>query len=292
MIYLGRISFKKSFVCTLFLLQFLQPRDSSNTKLSEVNLLVSEIAGNQLAEEVYSHVFTQLIKNGVPPDYLRTVIANPDIQIKPGIVERWNKPAERLTYDRYRKIFITDDRLNRGVEFYKINFDLFQKVSSYYKVDPFLILSIVGVESRFGENAQQYSVFNALHTIAHEIPRKKKWVQKELTAFLRLCYNSSLSTFDIRGSYAGAFGNGQFIPSSFEGYAVDYDKDGTVHPFEWPDVFASIANYLGKNGYEPNSSNFTEGSKNWKAVLAYNPSGNYARVVIEFRNLLKETITP
>jgi len=96
-----------------------------------------------------------------------------------------------------------------------------------------------------------------------------------------------LEPLDTRGSYAGAFGYGQFMPTSFKKYAVDGDGDGLREPFDWPDVMASIANYLLKRGkYEPGSTDFSPQSANWRAVYKYNPSQNYVKAVLELRTEL------
>ena len=111
-----------------------------------------------------------------------------------------------------------------------------------------------------------------------------------MAEYIKFCYDSFIPPMTIYGSYAGAFGYGQFIPSSFNYYAVDFDGDGIRHPFEWPDVIASIANYLVKNGYKRESTDFSRNSPNWKAILSYNPSVNYVMVVLELREELKKAI--
>ena len=85
------------------------------------------------------------------------------------------------------------------------------KVSQQYKVDPFIIVTIAGIESNYGVHHSQYTVFNSLYTQIHEIPRRAKWASKELAEFLKYCFNDHLDPQEVGGSYAGAFGFGQFM---------------------------------------------------------------------------------
>ena len=147
-------------------------------------------------------------------------------------------------------------------------------------------MSLAGVESKYGTHAKTHLVFVALHTVIHKLPRREKWVEKEMAEFLSYCYENNVPPLSLGGSYAGAFGYGQFIPSSFRGYAVDFDGDGVREPFDWPDVLASMANYLVKNGYAKGSDNFSKDSPNWKSVYSYNPALNYVKVVLELREAI------
>ncbi|MDP6684764.1 MAG: lytic murein transglycosylase, partial [Candidatus Marinimicrobia bacterium] len=168
--------------------------------------------------------------------------------------------------------------------------ELIESISDSLQVDPFLILSITGIESNFGSHPGHYDVFSALYTIVHSMPERKNWASKELAEFLEYCYNDKIPVHSITGSYAGAFGFGQFIPSSFNRFAVDFDKDGIRRFDEWADVMASIANYLLKNGYEPGGS-FERDSKNWDSVYAYNHHNNYVMAVLDLRLEYKNRIT-
>jgi len=167
---------------------------------------------------------------------------------------------------------------------------LINTVADSFGVDPFLIVSIIGVESKYGENSSQFSVFNALHTVIHKIPKRKRWAEKEMIEYLVYCHENFIPPLTIFGSYAGAFGYGQFIPSSFNHFAIDFNRDGIRHPYDWPDVLASIANYLILNRYNKGSSDFSRQSRNWRAVHSYNHSGNYVLVVLELREELISSI--
>jgi membrane-bound lytic murein transglycosylase B len=131
-------------------------------------------------------------------------------------------------------------------------------------------------------------VFNSLYTQIHEMPRRAKWASKELAEFIKYCFNDQLDPQEIGGSYAGAFGYGQFIPSSFNNYSVDFNEDGVRQPYDWPDVLGSIANYLRRNGYKPNSTNYEKDGDIWKSIYAYNHSDNYVMAVLELTSEIKK----
>jgi len=253
--------------------------------------LISLIAKNEDARKVYSRVVKRLRRSGVPATYAWQVLTNPGIKIDTSIAEKFSRPAERMDYSDYRRIFVNTQRINGGVKFYREHQALLQAVSDKYGVDPLLILSFVGVETQYGTYASSYPVFNSLHTIIHTLPRRAKWAEDEMVAWFMICRVDGLGPHAIKGSYAGAFGYGQFMPTSFKRYAVDMDGDGVREPFEWADVFGSIANYLLKRGkYQTDSLDFSENSANWRAVYKYNPSRNYVKAVLELRAELQQAI--
>jgi len=253
--------------------------------------MVTLIAKNEQARQIYSRVVKRLRRSGVPAAYAWQVFSNSGIKIEPNISDRFSKPAERMDYTDYRRIFVNTKRIDGGVEFYNEHSQLLHEVANKYGVDPYLILSFVGVETQYGIYASSYPVFNSLHTIIHNIPRRAKWAEDEMVAWFMICRVDGLGPHDVKGSYAGAFGYGQFMPTSFKSYAVDMDGDGVREPFEWADVMASIANYLLKRGnYQIGSNDFSENSANWRAVYKYNPSKNYVRVVLELRSELRQAL--
>ena len=147
------------------------------------------------------------------------------------------------------------------------------------------------MESNYGVHHSQYSVFNALYSQIHEIPRRSKWATRELAEFIKYCYNDKLDPQEIGGSYAGAFGYGQFIPSSFTRYSVDFNENGVREPYSWPDVLGSIANYLRMNGYKKNSNDYRKGGDIYKSVYAYNHADNYVMAVLELTERIRERCT-
>ena len=234
------------------------------------------------AVDVYQTVLDRLKGSGVPESYVKSVFADPNAQILEEILTAINTPAEDLPYEQYRKLLLTEKRIADGARFYTANKDLLAEVFRNYGVDTFILASLVGIESSYGKNTGKYMVFNALYTIAETTPGHSAWAARELAEFLKLCYFRNKYPFSILGSYAGAFGFGQFLPSSYNAYAVDFNGDGYPDLFAWPDALASISNYLVKNKYF-SSPGFSEGSGVWKALYAYNHSTNYVKVILELR---------
>ena len=226
----------------------------------------------------------------IPLDYVISSFSSDLVKIYEDIPDKFKFAYEKKEYPEYKKLFLTKKRISDGVVFYNLNARLIESISDSLGVDPFLILSITGIESNFGSYPGRYDVFSALYTIIHAMPKKKKWASKELAEFLDYCYKDNIPVHSITGSYAGAFGFGQFIPSSFNRFAVDFDEDGVRRFNEWTDVMASIANYLIKNGYQPGGS-FEPDSKNWGSVYAYNHHENYVRAVLDLRLEYKQRIS-
>jgi membrane-bound lytic murein transglycosylase B len=148
-------------------------------------------------------------------------------------------------------------------------------------VDEHLLAALVGVETFFGRNAGKTPTFGALYTISLRVPRRSDWAARELAELLRLCAPQGVDPHSISGSYAGAFGLAQFMPSSFVAYAVDQDGDGRKRWDEWPDMLGSAANYLVRHGYA--GAAFVPSSPIGRSIYAYNHSENYVKVVLELR---------
>jgi membrane-bound lytic murein transglycosylase B len=231
-----------------------------------------------------------LSETDVTEEFLIRTFSDTSVRIYSEIPQRFKSPYEKRPYSKYRKLFITNKRIERGVAFFKTNKDLMMAVTDSFGVDPMLLLSISGIESNHGNNHGGFLVFSALYTTIHTLPNRENWAAKELAAFLLYCYQDKIDPHSLSGSYAGAFGFGQFIPSSFNHYAIDFNGDDVRQPYEWPDVLASIANYLLKNGYDPKEKETKKGSKNWNSIYAYNHSENYVEVVLELSEEYRKRI--
>ena len=236
----------------------------------------------------YRMVVDRLSGTEIPNAFLREAFSHSEIKIHPEIAERFAKPYEKKSWSDYRKIFVKETRIKAGAKFFSENNDLINKVSKKFGVDPFIIVTIAGIESNYGSHHSQFSVFNSLYTQIHEMPRRSKWATKQLAEFLKYCFEDQLDPQLIGGSYAGAFGYGQFIPSSFNSYAIDFDEDGVREPYDWPDVLGSIANYLRLNGYRSNSKNYSKGGDIWKSIYAYNHADNYVMAVLELTEEIRK----
>ena len=173
------------------------------------------------------------------------------IEKKQSILDAISRPAEAKPWHEYRPIFLTDSRIEGGVEYWRENREILDKAADAFGVDPRVIVAIIGVETRYGQHAGRYRVADALATLAFDYPPRAKFFRSELEQFLLLTREERVDPLDAKGSYAGAMGHGQFIPSSYREYAVDFDDDG--HRDLWHsryDIIGSVANYLSRHGWQ------------------------------------------
>jgi membrane-bound lytic murein transglycosylase B len=173
-------------------------------------------------------------------------------QPQPKIVELISKPAERVTpWWEYRERFLTEDRIALGVKFWQEHRESLEKIAAERGVAPEYIVAIIGVETKYGAIMGRYRVLDALATLAFDYPPRSEFFRKELEEFVLLTREESLNPSDALGSYAGAMGGSQFMPSSYRRFAVDADGDGKRNLWaNWNDVFASTANYFREHGWE------------------------------------------
>lgn len=266
------------------------PLDSPES-IGYVSLQVIEaLTDNTLVQAIYSEVFDQLAGSGRDLLSVLAGLQSAAPVVVPEVTRRFSGPAEQRSYPEYRRIFISADRLKSGVEFHDRYRTLVHKISNSYGIDEYILLSIIGVESNFGRSHADFRVVDVFHTVAHDFPRKRNWVKRELYNFFDFCLSNKLDPGGVSGSYAGAIGYAQFMPSSLQAYGVDHNGDGRVDPYEWEDALESVANYLARHGYPRHSRDYSEGAPVWKALYAYNHSRNYVTVILEFRNELRQLV--
>ena len=152
-------------------------------------------------------------------------------------------------WDRYSRYKVTPLRVKQGVAFLKKHKAIFEKVEKVFGVPKEYIVSIIGIETVFGKNVGKYPIFDTLTTLAFEKNRRNKFFRKQLKKFIELSYTQKFNPKDVYGSYAGAIGLGQFMPSNYEAYGVDFNNDGRITLQKAGDAIASIANYFRKNGW-------------------------------------------
>lgn len=177
-------------------------------------------------------------------------------RFKQSIVDAMTRPAEGKDWYEYRPIFISDKRTKGGVEFWRENEELITQASEKFGVDPEVIVAIIGVETYYGRNTGGYRVLDALATLSFYYPDtgndRSAFFSKELMNFMLLGREENLPLQEVEGSYAGAMGLGQFMPSSYREYAVDLDGDGRRDLWSsMADVIGSVANYLHRHGWQP-----------------------------------------
>ncbi len=156
------------------------------------------------------------------------------------------------SWDKYRGNFLTPSRIKKGVAFWQENAHYLNKAAHMYGVGPEYIVGIIGVETNFGGYTGKHSVLNALTTLSLEYKKRSKFFTSELENYLLMLRDEKVHPQKIKGSYAGAFGLAQFMPSSFREYAVDFNGDGHISLFNKADAIGSIANYFrGRGKWQP-----------------------------------------
>jgi membrane-bound lytic murein transglycosylase B len=173
-------------------------------------------------------------------------------QPQPKIVELISKPAERVTpWWEYRARFVNEERIALGVQFWQQNRVGLERIAAEHGVAPEYIVAIIGVETKYGRIMGRYRVLDALTTLAFDYPERSAFFSKELEEFVLLTREESLKPTAPLGSYAGAMGGSQFMPSSYRKFAIDGNGDGKRDLWtDWNDVIASTANYFREYGWK------------------------------------------
>jgi membrane-bound lytic murein transglycosylase B len=220
-------------------------------------ILVFFCASCNATEHPGSEEFIQraVSENGLEASEVRELLQG--AEYKQSIIDAISRPAEGKAWHEYRPIFLTEKRINEGVEFWRQNSELIAETAKKYGVDEEVIVSIIGVETFYGRITGGYRTLDALVTLSFYYPDnlssdRSPFFSSELMHYLELAREENLPADEITGSYAGAMGMGQFMPSSYREYAVDFDADGSRDLWRsTPDVVGSVANYLHRHGWQP-----------------------------------------
>ncbi len=175
---------------------------------------------------------------------------------KQSILDAIARPAEKTkTWGQYRKIFVTEKRTKLGREFMKTYADTLARAEREFGVPTEIIAAIIGVETRYGRQKGNYRVLDALTTLSFDYPRRSKFFSGQLEEYFLLVKEQNFDAETVKGSYAGAMGYGQFIPSSYRHYAIDFDGDGVADIVNNPvDAIGSVANYFKSHGWVPDGT--------------------------------------
>ena len=167
------------------------------------------------------------------------------------IIELMSRPAERrLVWHEYRKILVDEPRVSQGIIFWRENEAALDRAARIYGVAPEIIVAIIGVETRYGRIMGNFGVVDALSTLAFDYPPRAEFFRGELTQHFLLSREEGKNPLSMQGSYAGAMGFGQFIPSSYRAYAVDFDGDGVRDIWaNKTDAIGSVANYFAEHDW-------------------------------------------
>lgn len=188
-------------------------------------------------------------EDGFERAFLEALFARAERQ--DSILEAIARPAEKTRpWHEYRDIFLTGRRIDEGVDFLAAHRQTLAAAEAESGVPAAVIAAVLGVETYYGRITGNYAVIDALATLAFDYPPRSPFFRRELRHFLLLAREQGLDPAGLKGSYAGAMGYGQFMPSSYRSYAVDFDGDGVADIWNNPvDAIGSVANYLARHGW-------------------------------------------
>jgi membrane-bound lytic murein transglycosylase B len=206
------------------------------------------------AEIISQHAFIQdmVVQHGLDESRLQALLKQ--AKVKKSILKVMSRPStgrKATPWYKYRRRFITKKRINDGVKYWQNNLSALEQAQWYYGVPAEIIVAIIGVETLYGQNTGSFRVLDALTTLAFHYPRRADFFRQELEHYLLLSEEEGLNPLKQKGSYAGAMGIGQFMPSSFRRYAVDFDHDGKRDIWHNNvDAIGSVANYFNLHGWQ------------------------------------------
>jgi membrane-bound lytic murein transglycosylase B len=208
--------------------------------------------------EVQSFIDSMSAEHGIDATELQRVLGDAEYQstVVRLIGPTPSGPAQGpRSYPAYRAKFVTKPRVAAGVRYWDLNEPSLRRAEVEYGVPAEVILGILGVETAFGRNTGSFRVVDVLATIAFDGPRRQDYFRDELKELLLLAHERGMDPLSFKGSYAGAVGLPQFMPSSYRKLAVDFDADGVIDLNGSPaDAIGSVASYLRSYGWTPNES--------------------------------------
>lgn len=216
---------------------------------------------------------------GFSREEINKTLSDSRLELYPEIVERRGKGLDYMS----RKFgLFTKSSLERGQRILSEHREVLEEIEQSFNVEKEVVVAILRIETNFGRNTGTYPVFNSLLTMTLVENRRSAWAENELLEFLRICKEQNKDPFSMKGSWAGAFGICQFIPSSYVRFAVDGNGDGVIDLFNFRDAVASIANYLKAHGWE---NGRLEAKR--QAVYAYNHCDSYVKAVLTYAKATK-----
>lgn len=199
-------------------------------------------------KEVQQFIWDLYVKHKLNIQQLKQLLKiSPD----PKVIQLISKPFEEVFWPQYREKFVTEERAKAGVDFWKANEAALKRAEAEYGVPAEIIVAIIGVETYYGRNTGNFLVVQALATLAFNYPPRATFFRNELEQFFLLINEEKLDGKTVLGSYAGAMGLPQFMPSSYRRYAVDFSGHGKrdlIH--STTDAIGSVANYFSEHGWK------------------------------------------
>lgn len=220
---------------------------SSNTVLAAA---LEANKGYAKHKNAKAFIQTMVTKHDFEYSYVEELLAK--AEKKPAILEAIARPAEKVKpWFEYKNIFIKPKRITDGVTFWREHETILTKVEKETGVPAHIVVAIIGVETRYGTYMGNYRVLDALTTLGFDYPKRGSFFTRQLEEFLLLTREQKQNPLALKGSYAGAMGYGQFIPSSYRSFAVDFDGDGFADIWNnKQDAIASVANYFKAHGWQ------------------------------------------
>ncbi len=201
--------------------------------------------------------FLAELKNKNKVNYGELINLFDDVKIRKKIKKESKKENQaefKLYSDHYINRLVSSSRISKGKEFIRQNNKILNKVEQQYGVSKYIIAAIIGVETNYGANMGSYRAIDSLTTMAFENNPKSKFFRSQLESYILRCINTKIDCKSIKSSWAGAIGYGQFIPTSIDAYAIDFNKNGFIDlTKELDDAIASVGNYLYRYGWQKDS---------------------------------------
>lgn len=220
----------------IFLFSFATNADNTFTQRKDVQLFIKEMVKKH-------HFYYNNLKKTLN-----------QVTLQPQIIESMERPYEKKDWDVYKNIFLTQARLTGGINYWRANKNTLKKAQRKFGVPPEIIVAILGVETLYGQRQGENKILDALATLAFNYPKRAAYFKQELEQYLLLCREHHVPATIYKGSYAGAIGQPQFMPSSYRRFAVDFNQKGVrdlVNNND--DSIASIANYFKAHGWQTNA---------------------------------------
>ena len=206
--------------------------------------------------KLVSLVDVMVREDGYPREQLEATLG--DAIIDPGVIRSMDRQYEALPWHQYRQRFITDERIRTGVSWWRQHAASLQQAAQQFGVPPSIIVALIGVETHFGTRKGNKRVLDSLVTLTAAYPRRSTYFGRELRAFLNTARAEDIAPGSVKGSFAGAMGIPQFMPTSYQAYAVDLNLNGRRDLVnETEDAIGSVANYLKQRGWREGQAVFS-----------------------------------